>query len=797
MSVVSRYFHWLHGKWPAGTVEKLPIVGEQGATNVPGVRIVGDLSGVPLLKFSSETGAQALRAILAEPDFTRDRGKDAAVLDVAIIGGGVSGVSAAMEAAKAGLNYRLFEATQLFSTVANFPKAKPIFTYPTDLTPAGGIQYSAASGVKESLLEDMERQRKAAGVEPVAARIDSIERTGGAFTLHHGDDAKTKTRALRVIVAIGRSGNFRRMDVPGENLDKVSNRLHDPKDFAGKNVLVVGGGDSAAEAAIALVACGARVTFSYRGAELTRPKPENIEKLKMLAANPDAAVAITQPTSERVTTAASSEMRGGKPPGSLTLALGTAPVRIEAGQVVVRRGKSGPEEVLPNDYVFAMIGREAPLEFFRRSGVTVSGDRGRKWWITIALSFLAYVWLYHWKKEFFVGTPIDISPAALLPAAPVDSTSLLATIRDSASYRSFWYSFAYVIVVIVFGIRRVQRRKTPYVKLQTLTLALIATIPLFLLPEIILPWMGHNGMFAEGAPLRGFADQFFEVADWKLAKIPEADRAAAAAFGAERSYWRVVGFILAWPLIVANWFTDKPMWGWLIVGSIQTFVLIPLLVWRFGKGAYCGWICSCGALAETLGDTQRHKMPHGPKATRWNMIGQGFLAFAIVLMVLRIIGWIFPASPATALFHFLEKGAPLGHGLPLLNYEYFVDLLWAGVVGVAFYFHLSGRVWCRFACPLAALMHIYARFSRFRIFAEKKKCISCNVCTSVCHQGIDIMNFANKGMPMEDPECVRCSACVQQCPTGVLSFGRLGEDGVPLLDRLAASPVQMREKAKV
>ena len=88
---------------------------------------------------------------------------------------------------------------------------------------------------------------------------------------------------------------------------------------------------------------------------------------------------------------------------------------------------------------------------------------------------------------------------------------------------------------------------------------------------------------------------------------------------------------------------------------------------------------------------------------------------------------------------------------------------------------------------------VYARFSRYRIFAEKKKCISCNVCTSVCHQGIDVMNFANKGMAMEDPQCVRCSACVQQCPTGVLSFGRLGEDGVPILDRLAASPVQMRE----
>ena len=104
------------------------------------------------------------------------------------------------------------------------------------------------------------------------------------------------------------------------------------------------------------------------------------------------------------------------------------------------------------------------------------------------------------------------------------------------------------------------------------------------------------------------------------------------------------------------------------------------------------------------------------------------------------------------------------------DYYHVVDMFLAGIVGVGLYFWFSGRVWCRFFCPLAALMHIYARFSRFRIFADKKKCISCNVCTSVCHQGIDVMNFANKGLPMEDPECVRCSACVQTCPTGTLQL---------------------------
>ncbi len=96
--------------------------------------------------------------------------------------------------------------------------------------------------------------------------LKALSEKGPSLSLHH-DDKKTVTRARRVIVAIGRSGNHRKLNIPGENLDKVFNRLYDPKDFHGKQALVVGGGDSALETAIALTMSGADVTLSYRKKE--------------------------------------------------------------------------------------------------------------------------------------------------------------------------------------------------------------------------------------------------------------------------------------------------------------------------------------------------------------------------------------------------------------------------------------------------------------------------------------------------------------------------------------------------
>ncbi len=777
--LLERYYHWLHGRWPAGHVEKLPELREDGRNNVPGVYVVGDLKGIPLLKFSVDSGTRAVRTILADPSFPRspsppvppsrgqgdkEMGRRGDTLDLVIIGGGVSGMAAALEAQKAGLSYVVLEASEPFSTIINFPKAKPIYTYPQDMTPAGDLVVSAQ--VKEPLVEELKRQTEGK-IKVRASFAERIKRSGSGLQVElRGEPA---LQARRVIVAIGRSGNFRKLGVPGEDLDKVYNRLHDPMDYAGKKCLVVGGGDSAMETAIALTKAGAEVTLSYRKPEFARAKPVNVEMVQRLAQNPWAEATVTEPVSERITTAAGDFMGRTPRPGSLRLLLGSNVKKIAPESVAVKLA-DGSEKGLPNNVVFTMIGREAPLDFFRRSGIRITGEWSPGRVVSLAGFLFFCTFVYHWKKTGIGGFEhipglhgiVKIGeafaqnnwfPYNITAGWPEGGSPFAQTLRITLGEPGFYYSLVYCLLIVFFGIRRIKRRKTPYVTLQTWTLAAVQIVPLFLLPYIVLPWLGHAGAFDSGF-LKTAADPLFPLAN----------------YGHGREYWRAFGLILAWPLFFWNVFSSQPMGAWLAISFIQTFVIIPGLIYFWGKGAYCGWICSCGALSETFGDAHRTKMPHGPIWNKLNMAGQAILALALLVLGLRVLGWMH-VGWAERTYAFLF------HDMPVFNYVWFVDLLLAGILGVGLYLHFSGRVWCRFFCPLAALMHIYARFSRFGIVAEKKKCISCNVCTSVCHQGIDIMNFANKGLPMRDPQCVRCSACVQGCPTGVLSFGQVDKAG--------------------
>ncbi|PPD03932.1 MAG: hypothetical protein CTY29_07720 [Methylobacter sp.] len=731
------YAGWLHLQWPASKPEALPETGPDGSTSIPGVRIAGDLLGVPLLKFAADSGARAVQAFIAENAF-KSPGPEAD-FDLVIVGGGVAGLSAALEANKAGLKFRVYEAGEPFATIVNFTKGKPIFTYPRAMQPQGEVKLTAE--VKEDLLAQLQHQARESAIDFEIARVDKVTRQGKTLQVGFAGGRKPVS-ARRVLICIGRSGDHYKLNVPGEALDKVHNRLFDPADYAGKKVLVVGGGDSALEAAVSLHQARAEVSLSYRGQSFHRPKPENIAKAEALL-------------DDRIWYA-------------------TQVDRIEPDKVWLKHGNGEPTE-LANDAVFVMIGREAPVDFFVRTGINLRGHWSPGKIAGFVLTLLAVLLVYRWKTENSEIADWFLEhgwfPNNIDSTVWPDRLPFIRVLQRVAQSPGFYYECLYTLVIILFGWRRMRRTPTPYVRWQTVSLIGFQTVPLFMLPYFLLPLLGELGWFDSGAGA-WLADQLF----------PDDG-------GGAREYWRSVGFILAWPLFIANVFTQQPNVAWLIIAMLQTFVLIPWLVWRYGKGAYCGWICSCGALAETLGDAHRGKMPHGSGWNRLNLAGQVILAFVFMLLVLRVLSWMLDGEPVGVGLAAVFTGLAFDYqalGVPL-NYATVVDYFLSGMLAMGLYFHFSGRTWCRFFCPLAALMNIYARFSQFRIFASKEKCISCNVCTSLCHQGIDIMTFASQGKAMEDPQCVRCSACVAGCPTGALSFGRLAANGEAKLDRLPAS----------
>ena len=589
MNLLSRYFHWLHTRWPAGVVEKFPAVRDNGSTNVPGLYVAGDLRGVALLKFAADSGARVMRTIASDPALARLRASgDAGLVDVAIIGAGVAGVAAAIEARSLGLSFRLLEANSLFSTIANFPRRKPIYTYPKEMTPAGSLAITA--DVKEALYEELSSQAARAGIRPEAARAKEIKRRGDAFEV--GLENGEPVRARRVLCVLGRSGDFRRLGVPGEDLDKVTNRLHDPHDFARMRVMVVGGGDSALETAIALAEADAKVTLCHRQASFSRPKAENIDAVDRLLKQ-----------------------------DALRACMSTRVAEIRPGAVVLQTPVG--EETLANDAVFVMIGREAPLDFFRRAGVRIAGEWSWRAGVGLAAFLLFCTALYNWKSGGWLGNwfyeqhwwPTTIHDAF----AGGDPNSLVSVIATSASGPSFWYTLAYSLIVVIFGMRRIRRRKTPYVTVQTSVLMAIQVLPLFLLPEIVLPYLGRNGLLPSS-----LLDALFPVVN----------------YGNGREYWRAYGFVLAWPLNVYNVFTDHPLGWWLVIAFVQTFVLIPILVYRGGRARTADGSAPAARWPKRSGTRTAHKMPHGTSGTAPTCSGQGVLAVAFVLLFVRIAGWL-------------------------------------------------------------------------------------------------------------------------------------------------------------
>ncbi|MBT4220918.1 MAG: NAD(P)-binding domain-containing protein [Candidatus Magasanikbacteria bacterium] len=775
-SPFTKWFAWLQQDNPVGDVVLYPELNTDGETSVKGVYIVGDLTGLPLLKFAttkaktlvekfgpSSSWGEVSASFLSFSDNkdTSFSNKIKAQYDLVIIGAGPAGAAAAIEAKRLGLTYVVLEASDRpFDTLQNFPKGKPMFYEPDDLVELSPLTMEGKT--KEELLTHL------CGIfDQHDLHVEYTQKVDAIYTLSgRGENIiVTNTHAYaarKTILAIGKSGNARRLEVPGEDLAHVYNKLYDPAEFKGNNILVVGGGDTALESAILLAKAGNKVTISYRKHSFTRPKPGNINMVNTLVKS-----------------------------GQITLLMNSLVREIRERDVTLHVGEEAQTQAF--HAVFSMIGTQLPYEFFKKSGIKIANAKTRItwWWLAFSIAFMNIV--YFGKSSYGLETDNGFIQAlgSIFSGDWVSvSTKLIAwlsvltlfitgavVLRDLISKWSyyfqtkwayikhgyfffvvvfyffiflgskyfhvdlggqdpfFWYGLLYTVTIGLFGIRRITVSKKRYVTIQTLTIFLIQALPLFFIPNYVLPWFNDLGLITPW-----ITEHVFLGGEW----------------------WRFVGFILAWPLFFWNVFTSEPSVFWLIVSLIQTFVIIPFIVIKWGKGAYCSWICSCGAMAETLGDEYRTLAPHGERAKKWDNAGQIVLLAIFITTILHMLGWIPSLSEAL-------RGV---NELLLGGYKVIVDTLLAGTIGIGLYFFFSGRVWCRFYCPLAALMHIYNKFSTWGILADKKKCISCGLCTKSCHMGIDVMGFAQQGKTVNDVECVNCSACVNVCPTGVLSFGK-------------------------
>jgi thioredoxin reductase len=301
--------------------------------------IAGELSGLALIKNAISQGKDCVDRIAARLPGLRARADlegEPRPVDLAVVGAGPAGLSAALSACERGLRYLCFEAEEFGGTVAHYPRQKLVLTSPVELPTVGKLRKRELG--KEELLELWQAAARRAGLEVrTRERVQAITRDrSGRFVL---TTPAGRFRAQAVVLAIGRRGTPRKLGIPGEELPHVMYSLVDAEAYRSKRILVVGGGDSAIEAALGLAReTGNRVTISYRRNEFSRLKDRNEKRV---------AEALAQ--------------------GKLQVLWSSQPREIRRDTVILEAG--GERRELPADYVWIFAGGTLPRELLEQAGI--------------------------------------------------------------------------------------------------------------------------------------------------------------------------------------------------------------------------------------------------------------------------------------------------------------------------------------------------------------------------------------------------------------------------------------------
>jgi thioredoxin reductase/NAD-dependent dihydropyrimidine dehydrogenase PreA subunit len=314
---------------------EIPHLSPDFETNVPGLYIAGELGGMGLVRNAIAQGVQAVGSVAKSLAAAVRHGTD---LDVVIVGGGPAGLGATLAAKQAGLRSLTLEQDSIGGTVYHYPREKMVITRPVDLPGYGRVD--AREIRKEELLRLWYDVIRTTSIEiREGERVTAICPRAGGFDV---ETTRGRHRAARVVLAIGRRGSPRKLDVPGEDAPHVAYALGDPGAVRGKGILVVGGGNSALEAAVALAdpLLSNTVVLSYRGSAFGRASASNRERIEALAAA-----------------------------GRLAVLRRSRVVRIAATGVDLESG--GIATTIPAERVYVMIGGELPLQFLAALGVAV------------------------------------------------------------------------------------------------------------------------------------------------------------------------------------------------------------------------------------------------------------------------------------------------------------------------------------------------------------------------------------------------------------------------------------------
>ena len=692
-------------KKPEPSYPRLPLVRESGESSVPGVYLVGEVGGTPLIKLGLNQGVEIIERFHRELEGSQRPEDD--LYDAVIIGAGSSGLGAAMRAHELGLRYVVLESERIAMTVVNMYKGKVLFAEPLDVPNRSSMWFEECT--REELLKRWN---------------DQVERTGLNVRVHEkvvdvqkrGDEIEVRSvhatyRARRVVLGVGKAGNPRKAGVPGEkeHPDKLLHHLGDPDEVRDKHVLIYGGGDVAAEAALALCPHN-RVTMATIDEELIFPRKRNRDAL--LERQRD---------------------------GAIDLRMATCLKGFDGDSATIQADGQA-EETLRNDLVFEMIGAELPLGFFRRAKIKLEGDWDVKRWVYLALVSIFVYSLYSLKKfpempyawpfhrfmsvEGFAPVVRSLFDVAFAPFAWMFEPEALEQMRGTLWFQQgYLYSLTYTVIMLVFGWLAFKRwsaiaRDNRYQKWRYTTLVAFQVL-FFLIVNVV----------------------------------------AVQAMSIEYT-WRAWGLYQPWPLFFNTfhwWNTSDPrvvLYGFIGAGLLGTFVAIPLASYKHGK-RFCTWICGCGGLAETLGDRWRHLSPKGSRSRAWEF--QAFLILVAVLIVTLVTVGSFQTRADNA----WAKG-----------YAYLVDFWLVAVIPVALYPFFGGKIWCRYWCPLAAWNQVLAAwYGRLKIKANEK-CISCTMCSRYCQVGVDVMAFAKnqEAFDNRNSSCIHCGICIDVCPMDVLSF---------------------------